>query len=86
MAAMSDDGLEALANRRRISGDLYLIWCRDCGCKIRATKELLREEYEGEPVVCHACRGFGTNGGYGGSPQEARDFRYHGERFYAGDW
>ena len=83
---MSDDGLEAFANRRRISGDRYLIWCRDCGCKINATKDLLREEYEGDPVFCHVCSGIATNGGYGGSPQEARDISYHGGRFHAGEW
>lgn len=81
-----DEALNALARRRRQRNGMYLIWCRDCGCKINATMKLLREEYEGEPIYCQACSGTSNNGGYGGSPRESQDIRYHGGQFHKGEW
>lgn len=86
MEAEMEEGLAALARRRRRRNGMYLIWCRGCGCEINATMSRLREEYEGEPVYCLTCSGVSTSGGYGGSPRESQDNRYHGSRFHSGEW
>lgn len=70
---------------RSISGSShYRSYCGCCGQAMRVDAKTLFQEWLGIYLICGECGWRG--GGFRGSPQESVDIRYHGDRFYSGEW
>lgn len=73
------------AKSRLISGSShYRSYCGCCGQAMRVDAKTLVQEWLGIYLICGECCGRGV--GFRGSPQESVDIRYHGGRFYSGEW
>lgn len=79
------DGLVAFLSRRKLSDGTFLVWCRYCGCEVRATQKVAEDEWNGEHVACKSCCPGAIRPGPR-SPQESKDISYHGSRFHGGEW